>query len=383
MNIQCIRTYHVRHTLPEPFGFSQATVQARNVLLIEIIADDGTTGWGECYGPPEVYQAAIRSYYGPCLLGRDPADVDVLWHTMWQTTLDFARRGVMMGAISGLDMALWDLKGKALACPLWQLMGGRCVDRLPCYATGMYFRDLPDAKLIDALIAEAVDYRDQGFAGLKIKIGKTLAFDMELLRQMRKAFPETLLLSDANHAYDLPEAVRVGHLLDELDYGWFEEPLSPECPELYRQLQGKLRLPLAAGECEQTRWGFQSLLAPGGVQIAQPDLAYCGGPSEAVKIRSVASSLGINVTPHVWGTMLNLAAAIHFHASGYREPGRAEVTPLMLECDRSPNALRDEMFEVPIHIHRGAVHVPTEPGLGVVIDRAAIDSFLIKADEIR
>lgn len=383
MKIDLIRTHHLRHVLDEPFGFSQMTVHARNVLLVEIVTDEGTTGWGECYGPPEVYQAAIRSYYGPRLLGRDPLDIDVLWHTMWQTTLDFARRGVMMGAISGLDMALWDLKGKALACPVWLLMGGRHVDQLPCYATGMYFRDLPDAELIDALIAEAVDYRDQGFAGVKVKIGKTLAFDAELLRRVREALPDLHLLCDANHAYDLPEAIRIGRLLDELKYGWFEEPLSPEHPEMYRQLHERLRLPLAAGECEQTRWGFQSLLACGGVQIAQPDLAYCGGPSEALKIRSIASSLGINITPHVWGTMLNLAAAVHFHAAGYREPGRADATPLALECDRSPNALRDELFQVPVRVERGVAHVPMTPGLGVTVDLAAMGSFLVHRDEVR
>ncbi len=383
MKIDCIRTYHLRHTLPEPFGYSQLTVAARNVLLVEIIADDGAIGWGECYGPPEVYQAAIRSCYGPCLMGRDPLDIDVLWHTMWQTTLDFARRGVMMGAMSGLDMALWDLKGKALACPVSQLMGGSRVDRLPCYATGMYFRDLADAELIEALVTEAVGYRDQGFVGVKVKIGKTLAFDAELLVRVREALPDGLLLCDANHAYDLPEATRIGHLLDELQYGWFEEPLSPEHPEMYRRLQDKLQLPLAAGECEQTRWGFQSLLAGGGVQIAQPDLAYCGGPSEALKIRGIASSLGINVMPHVWGTMFNLAAAVHFLASGYREPGRAQAGPLMLECDRSPSALRDELFPTPVRLESGLAHVPTGPGLGVTIDQAAMESFLVNGDEVR
>lgn len=383
MKIDCIRTHHLRDELDEPFGYSQLTVSARNVLLIEIIANDGTTGWGECYGPPEVYQAAIRGYYGPCLLGHNPLDIDVLWHTMWQTTLDFARRGVMMGAISGLDMALWDLKGKALACPVWRLMGGQRVDRLSCYATGMYFRDLPDAELIDALIAEAVDYMRQGFAGVKVKSGKTAAFDMELLTRVRQALPDSLLLCDANHAYDFPEAMRIGRLLDELGYGWFEEPLSPEHPEMYRRLQDRLHLPLAAGECEQTRWGFQSLLAAGGVQIAQPDLAYCGGPSEALKIRAIASSLGINVTPHVWGTMLNLAAAVHFLASGYREPGRADSIPPVLECDRSPNALRDELFQTPVRVESGVAHVPTGPGLGVAVDRAALGSFLVNEDEVR
>jgi D-galactarolactone cycloisomerase len=383
MKIDCIRTYHLRHVLSVPFGFSQMMVPARNVLLVEIIADDGTTGWGECYGPPEVYQAAIRCYYGPRLRGCDPRQIDILWHAMWRTTLDFARRGVMMGAMSGLDMALWDLKGKALARPVWELMGGRCAEKLSCYATGMYFRDLPEVALIDALIAEATDYRDQGFAGVKVKIGKTLAFDMELLRRVRDALPDMRLFSDANHAYDLPEAIQIGQLLDKLGYGWFEEPLSPEHPGMYRQLQERLGLPLAAGECEQTRWGFQSLLTGGGVQIAQPDLAYCGGPSEALKVRNIASSLGINVTPHVWGTMLNLAAAVHFHASGYREPGRADAAPLMLECDRSPNALRDELFEIPIHVEGGVAHVPTDPGLGVTVDPAAMNSFLVHGDEIR
>ena len=191
MKIDCIRTHHLRHTLPEPFGYSQLTIASRNTLLVEVVADDGTIGWGECYGPPEVYQAAIRSYYGPRLLGRDPLDIEVLWHTMWQTTLDFARRGVMMGAMSGLDMALWDLKGKALGCSVSQLMGGAAVDQLPCYATGMYFRDLPDDELIDALVAEAVGYWDRGFVGVKVKIGKTLGFDAELLVRVREAIART------------------------------------------------------------------------------------------------------------------------------------------------------------------------------------------------
>lgn len=190
-------------------------------------------------------------------------------------------------------------------------------------------------------------------------------------------------MADANHAYDFPEAVRVGRLLDDHEFAWFEEPLSPEYEQQFRQLHEKLDLPLAAGECEQTRYGFQRLLAPGGVQIAQPDLAYCGGISEALKIRAVASSLGVNIVPHCWGTMLNLAAATHFIAASFREPGRAEEGGPILELDRTPNPLRDDLFETPLEITDAIVRVPVTPGLGVAIDHSALESFRVNETEIR
>ena len=383
MKIECIRTHHLRSELDEPFGFSQWYYSTRNTLWVEIIADDATTGWGECYGPAEVYEAAITAFYGPPLLGLDPLATDRLWHGMWRSSLDFARRGVMMGAMSGIDMALWDLKGKALGMSVSELMGGRYRESVPCYATGMYFKDMPEEALIGTLVAEALDCREQGFAAMKIKVGKNPAFDVRLISAMRRALPATTLMADANHAYDLPEAVRIGRVLDEYDFAWFEEPLSPEYELQFRQLHEKLRVPLAAGECEQTRYGFQRLLSPGGVQIAQPDLAYCGGISEAMKIRAVASSLGVNVIPHCWGTMLNLAAATHFLASGYLEPGRAEGAGAMLELDRTPSPLRDELFETPVTIEKATAHVPTAPGLGVVVDRSALQSFRVREKEIR
>jgi D-galactarolactone cycloisomerase len=383
VKIECIRTHHLHSELDEPFGFSQWYYKSRNVLLVEIIADDGSIGWGECYGPAAVYQAAITSFYGPRLIGRDALASDRRWHDMWRSSLDFARGGIMMGAMSGIDMALWDLKGKALGQSVSELMGGRFRDSIPCYATGMYFKDMPEKALIDSLVAEAEGYREQGFRAMKIKVGKNPAFDIRLITAMRGALPDTTLMADANHAYDLPEAVRVGRVLDEHDFGWFEEPLSPEFELQFRQLHEKLSVPLATGECEQTRYGFQRLLSAGGVQIAQPDLAYCGGISEALKIRAIASSLGVNVIPHCWGTMLNLAAATHFLASGYREPGRAEDGGPILELDRTSNPLRDELFEAPVVIENATVYLPTAPGLGVAVDRTALQSFRVKETEIR
>jgi D-galactarolactone cycloisomerase len=381
MKIKIIRTYQLACPLAQPFSFSQWSYRTRHAMMIEVVTDAGVSGWGECYGPAAVCQSAVADFYAPRLLGRDPMETDVLWHHMWQSSLDFARGGVMTAAMSGLDMALWDLKGQVLQQPLCRLLGGQYRDTIPCYATGMYFQDLPENKLMDTLVAEACGYRDEGFKAIKIKVGKNVLFDLVLARRMREALPSLALMADANHAYDLPEAMRVGTVLSECGYTCFEEPVSPEHPEQYRQLHDKLAVPLAAGECEQLRYGFRRLLSAGGVDIAQPDLAYCGGVSEALKIRTLAGSLGVNVVPHVWGTMFNLAAAVHFLAATFVEPGRLEAPAPLLERDRTPHPLRDELFEVPVEIIGGIARVPDSPGLGVKVNRPALKKYLVRETE--
>ncbi len=131
------------------------------------VAEDGTAGWGECYGPSEVYQAAINHFYAPRLLDADALQTDVLWHLMWRASLDFARGGVMMGAMSGIDMALWDLRGKVLGQSVSELMGGRHADEIPCYATGMYFKEMAEGDLIRSIVEEASSYQAQGFAAIE------------------------------------------------------------------------------------------------------------------------------------------------------------------------------------------------------------------------
>ncbi|MGJ8639566.1 MAG: mandelate racemase/muconate lactonizing enzyme family protein [Opitutaceae bacterium] len=379
--IECIRTFRLYHELEESFGFSQWHYSARNALLIEVVDDSGAVGWGECYGPSEVTQSGIDSFYAPLLLGRDPLKNEASWQHMWRASLDFARKGIMMGAMSGLDMAMLDLKGKLLGVSASELMGGRMRDEVQCYATGMYFRKLPEDELLEVILDEAQTYVDQGFRAMKIKVGKNLEFDKRQIRAMRRKFPEIKLMADSNHAYDLCEAIEVGRVLEECDYKWFEEPLSPQHASMYRQLADKIDVPIATGECEQTRWGFESLLSAGGVHIAQPDLAYCGGPTEALKIRAIASSHGVNTVAHAWGTMLNLSSATHFLATNYFEPGRAESAEPMLEVDRTPNPMRDEMYDLGIEIVNGVAKVPTIPGLGVEPNRKALSNFCVNQTE--
>ncbi len=383
MKIECIKTHHLRCHLEKPFGFSQWSYAQRNVLVIEIITDTGISGWGECYGPADVTQSAVSNFYAPRIIGSDALATNVIWQHMWRSSLDFARGGIMMGAMSGIDMALWDLKGKVLGLSVSELMGGRYRDVVPCYATGMYFQDLPENELLPLLVKEAKGYANEGFAAMKIKVGKNPNFDEKLIIAMREALPSTQLMADSNHAYDLPEAIKIGRVLDKQNYVWFEEPLSPEHGNLFKQLHEKLDLTIATGECEQTRFGFMKLIESGGVSLLQPDLAYCGGPSEALKIRTLASANGINCIPHVWGTMLNFAAATHFLASAYHEPGRAEPKSLFLEYDRTENPLRDELYDIAIEVQNGSARVPTTPGLGVKIDIQAMKQFDINNTETR
>jgi D-galactarolactone cycloisomerase len=379
--IASIKTYHLQHELEESFGFSQWHYSVRNALLVEIVDDSGAIGWGECYGPAEVTQSAINSFYAPLLMGWDPLKNEAAWNHCWRASLDFAMKGPMMGAISGLDMALLDLKGKLLGVSVSELMGGRQRDTVECYATGMYFRKQSESDLLRTILEEADSYVRAGFQALKIKIGKNMPFDKKLIKAMRETFPQIRLMADSNHAYDLPEAIEIGRLLEEHRYAWFEEPLSPTHPELFRQLADKIDVPIATGECEQTHFGFQELLSRGGVHIAQPDLAYCGGPTEALKIRAVASSMGINTVAHCWGTQLNLAAAVHFAATTYVEPGRAEVAQPLLEKDLTPNPMRDEMYAIGLSCSNGTVQVPTAPGLGVEPDRVALEDYCVQKTE--
>jgi D-galactarolactone cycloisomerase len=380
--IACIRTYHLRCKLPEVLASPQERFDHRTALLVQIVADSGAEGWGECAGPPEIGQPTIQAFYGPRLLGKDALQTDILWSEMWRASLRWARRGVMLGALSGIDMALWDLKGQVLNRPLSEMMGGRLRDRVSCYATGLYVRDRPETELIPLLVEEAHDYVEAGYRAVKTQIGRNLAFDTSLVRALRAALPTTPLFADANRAYDLTEATSIGRALEEANFAWFEEPLSPEYPGQYRQLSDRLRVPIAAGETEQTRWGFQAMLSPGGVGIAQPDLSFCGGPSEAQRIRAISAAQGVNLTPHSDGTMLNLAAALHFLASDFRQPGRIEPSMMFLGRDGAPNPLRDAIFSTTLEIDGGTAYVPTTPGLGVTVDVDEMRGFCVSEQEL-
>jgi D-galactarolactone cycloisomerase len=377
MRIVAVDTFVLRHRLDEPFGYSQAWYDARTAMLVRVTTADGLAGWGEAYGPPEPSAAIVRHVLAPLLLGADPRDTLPLWERMYARTRDYGQKGFALHAISAVDIALWDLKGRALGLSVSRLLGGRFRERVQAYATGLYFRRRDDYTA--ELVAEAEGYVAAGFRAIKLKIGLTPEADLHHARAVRAAIgPDVALMVDANHAYDAATAIRLGREFERLDVRWFEEPVIPEDVEGYAEVSRALDLPVAGGEAEFTRYGFARLFAARALDIAQPDLTATGGFTECQRIAALASAWGVRYLPHVWGSAVGLAAALQFVAA--LPPGTAALHPLepLFEFDRTPNHFRDELATVPIRPEDGWVAIPDAPGLGIEVDEAVLRRYLVE-----
>ena len=282
-------------------------------------------------------------------------------------------------------MPLWDLKGQSLGVPVSDLLGGSFRDSVPAYATGCYYRGddvLDHGKSLAKLADEATSYVRAGFRLLKIKVGLlSIQADAERVAAIRDAVgPQTGILVDCNHAYHTATAIRMGRILEQHNCLFFEEPVPPEDRDGYRRVREALDIAIAGGEAEYTRWGFRDLIAGGCVDIAQPDICVCGGLSEWQKIVALASAYGVPVLPHVWGSGVALAAALHAIAALPPMPHTANPVPLqnepVVEFDRNPNPLRDELLRSPIALgSEGRVPVPQGTGLGIEINEEVLRRY--------
>ena len=387
MKITEVRTFLARAPLGrERFWSSQYAFPERKSLLVRVATDEGIVGWGEGgqHGPGEPVKACIDAVMGPRVLGDNPLERGRIWETLYATTRDFGQKGPYIEAISAIDIALWDITGQALGQPVHRLLGGAYRTSVEAYATGCYYRgESPfDARAsLGGLADEARSYVEAGFRILKTKVGLlSIESDLERMAAVREAVrPECVLLADANHAYHAAAAVRMGQGLERLGFRWFEEPAPPEDREGYRRVRQALSIPIAGGECEFTRYGFRDLVAGGCVDIAQPDLCAAGGFSEWMKIHALASSFGVAVIPHVWGSGIALAAALHVLAATPPFPHTANPAPLenepVIEYDRNPNPLRDELLVEKIRLVEGRLGVPQGPGLGVRVDEEVLRRY--------
>ena len=359
--------------LDEPFAYSQAWYRKRGAMLVEITTGDGITGWGEAFGPPEL-TAPIVAWLAPLLVGQDAMAREALWQALYNRLRDHGQRGIVVEAISAIDIALWDIAGKALGLPVHRLMGGPLRTEIEAYATGFYRRERDDH--LAYLTAEAEQRLSEGFRSLKLKTGWGLAEDVALTKAFRTAIgPDVGLLVDCNHAYDAPAAIAYGNAVASCDIGWFEEPVPPEDIDGYLEVTARQPILVAGGEASFARWGFREMITRRAADILQPDVAACGGISELKKIADMASAFGIRVNPHVWGTGVALAASLHLLAViSDNPPGLFPRAPL-LELDRSPHPVRDALLAEPIPLRGGRVAVPQGPGLGITIDRAALDRY--------
>src|SRR5262249_20005726 len=223
------------------------------------------------------------------------------------------QKGVVVQGLSGIDIALWDVKGKHFGVPVYRLLGGALRTKVQAYATGLYRRKSGNPEKY--LAEEAAGYAAEGFKAVKLKVGCGVGEDAAMTRAVRAAIrPGVALMIDANHAYDAVAAIRLGRLIEEHDIGWFEEPVPPEDAAGYRAVKAAISIPIAGGECEFTRFGFRDLLVARALDIVQPDTCAAGGLSECKKIADMAQAFGVRYNPHVWGTGIAIAASLQLLA---------------------------------------------------------------------
>jgi D-galactarolactone cycloisomerase len=380
MKITSIQTYVVRTTLgDQAFGWSQRVGNSRQTAICVIATDEGIHGVGEAFyfgGPSTIAAQIIKEALGPLILGEDPLDNAVLWDRLYNWTRDQGQKGVTISAISAVDIALWDIKGKALDLPVYKLLGGAYRTRAKAYATGLYEpQNAPS--VVEALTEEAAGYRDQGFRGMKLKIGYDPETDMEYIQAVREAIgDELVLMVDANHAYNANEAVRLARAMKPYGIEWFEEPVPPEDLEGYQEVKANTDILIAGGECEYTRFGFRRLIDQRVVDILQPDLCATGGFTEMARIVALASAAHMPVVPHVWGTNIGLAASLQAFAALPHFPERRSPAEPWFEYDRSANPLREGVTMEKFDLHDGYLTIPDRPGIGVTLDMDFVQRYL-------
>jgi D-galactarolactone cycloisomerase len=378
MKITDVVAHQLVVAVDEPFTSSRGWYyKTKGALVVEIQTDEGIVGWGDCYGPAAVNRSIVETLLKPSVIGRDPFDVEVLWEELYNKVKDYGLTGMTISAISGIDIALWDIIGKSVGKPIHKLIGGAFRSEIEAYATGLYFKDM--ARLNEEAVDEAKRYKDQGFKAVKMKIGLgSIKKDLDRVGAVRAAIgPEVLLMVDANHCFNVPQAINIGRELEKLDVHWFEEPISPEDLEGYVEVTRRLDMAVAGGENEFTKFSFKAILEARAMDIVQPDVCAAGGITECKKIAALAQAYGIQCVPHAWGTAIGLAATMHFLASLPFTPPCLFPSPPMLEYEQTFNPFRDELSSAKLTHEGGRVRVPTGPGLGIDINRDVLQRYKV------
>lgn len=366
MKITDIRTFRLR----APLG-AQGRVESRtgirayrHAFLVEVHTDEGHTGVGSCSGNGLVLESIVAHVLKPLLVGMDPLAIDEVWDTAYfrAGVRAFGSRGVGVVALSGVDIALWDLAGKVRQAPVYELLGGRVRERVEVYATALY----PEAT--EAAVEKAQALARRGFHGIKIKVGFDLARDIEMVTAVREALgPGFPLMTDANMGYGLEAALAAAAAFEKLGVGWLEEPLFMEDVAGHAELKARTSVPVALGENLHTRFAFESFMARGAVDVLQPDVARAGGISEVRTIARLAAAQGLPVSLHTYGDGVALAASLHLAA--------ALDNSAVMEFDYNENPLRSGLLQEPLEPEDGFMRPPDGPGLGVSLDPDALRRF--------
>ncbi|MBI3976549.1 MAG: mandelate racemase/muconate lactonizing enzyme family protein [Chloroflexi bacterium] len=345
--------------------------RARGMALVRIQTDEGIVGLGDaalCGAPPAVVAGAIELYLKPLVVGEDPFYVERIWQKIYRYMGGSGRRGFLVAALSGIDIALWDIVGKALGAPLYKVLGAYR-DRVPAYASGGFYSE---GKTVEELADETGAAVAAGFRAVKMKIGGLpLSADVARVKAVRFAVGDDCqVIVDANNMYAPKEAIQIARAIQDFDITWFEEPVKTDDVEGSAQVAAAIDIPVAGYETEFTRYGFRDLIARRAVDIVQPDVIWSGGITECRRIAALAAAHDLPCIPHAFTSAMAMVSNLHLLAS---LPNGG-----MLEFDRNPNPLRDELFLQPLAIDgEGCVPLPQKPGLGVDLNEETVARYRV------
>jgi D-galactarolactone cycloisomerase len=372
MKITDVQTIRLRATIPaDGQVFSRSGVRnTRSTTLVRVVTDEGITGIGSCSGNGELIEVIVGKVLKPLLIGMDPTEIDQIWDKAYVRGghKEFGTRGIGVVALSGIDVALWDILGKARGVPLHRLLGGKCRDKVPVYATALY----PEEP--SKVAQRARKFADQGFHGVKIKVGFDLDQDIRIVRAVREELGnDFIVMTDANQGYSVDVALKASDAFADCGAFWLEEPLFVEDIEGHAILREKGRTPIAVGENLHTRYAFENFIVRGAVDLIQPDVARAGGITEIRKITALAARHNVPVSFHTWGDGVALAASVHLSA--------ALKDCIVMELDYTYNPLREELLREPFKVQDGYLIPPEKPGLGIELNQDALQRFAFSGQE--
>ena len=350
------------------------TAGTQDTVIIRIRTDEGLEGIGEVDASPEVVKSIIDAPFShsiacglrELLIGEDPLDTDRIWSKMYRRTMYYGRRGVVITAMAGVDLALWDLKGKLFNQPIWRLLGGRHHDRIPAYASILFGRDGSETREI------AQRWREAGYGAIKFgwePMGESEALDLELVRGGRQGIgDENTLLIDAGCVWDAKTALRRAEAFNEFGIGWLEEPLEQDDIDGYVWLRDRSPVLIAAGEGECGRAAFRPWIDRHALDVYQVDLAR-NGFTEASYIRQRVEEAGARLCNHCYKTPISVAACLHWIST-------CKNAFIFEDCvEDSP--LRHELTQEKLQAVDGRIAVPNGPGLGITLNEPFVERFLV------
>lgn len=371
LTITKVETFPVEHKLAHAIGPSVALSDLRKSLLIKISTDSGLVGWGETADVGGT-RGIIEQHLRKVLLGKNPLEYRKVWNTMWGPNFADGR------AVGGVDIALHDLRGKALGLSVAELYGGRVRDKVLGYAAAMNYVEGQDPEKEHP--AEAAALARRGFRAMKIRTGRHgFRKDLAVMRKIREAVgPDVRLLTDGNGAFTFSQAVKFGRELEKLDFYCFEEPL-PQAANYpgYAELTRELDIAIAGGEVLDWRGTARDHLVKRSFDIIQPDVSLCGGIAEVLFIAEMARLFSVEALPHCWAGALTIAATLQvLSLLSPHYLGSTTGDEPMLEFDVYENPFRDEIVVKKFELKGGYFDVPPGPGLGVEIDEAVVKKYV-------